>query len=501
MALLNNLEHEELVGGLRSFHLRLPLALLTTALLYLAGDMVGAWPLAWVALVPLCFACRGAGPLCALLLAGVSFLAAAVFQSFWLLDVEGVAPGLVWVLAGAMPAVPFLAIELPICRKIPWMLRPPLLVLLSAAYWALLPRDARMLIPTGGLIDSELIRLLYTRIGLASLAGIMTGFGWLCAEMFTTPRLREPKRSGWPGLVLAGVLVVAGGIDWIGSLGRSAVNANDRIRIYVVTAEDDLVGATDEVLGDASGGFVVWRQIRIKDAAEQVDWLARAGEVAQRRGVGLAMVLAGPDATTAYIFLAGPDPVLHRKWHGERGEVRGEPLVIENLFQLRIYPSLESNDHYSTRWSIEIYTTPLEPVAPAQERFWVREQRREAMIRGSRQIGIWATGGVAVDGVGEVLASDQDADSFAVLLPAGAETGEALGRPRQLFIEDILVFSGPALVGMLLLLTPVSWAKRRYLARRRTAGLSLAIEEIANEETTLTKEETEKITRSYLRKK
>ena len=107
MALLNNLEQDELTGGLRSFPMRMLPALATSVLLYFCGDMFGAWPLAWFALVPLRFACRGAGPIGALLLAGGSFGLAAFAQSYWLLDVDGANAPLVWLRAGLFPALPF----------------------------------------------------------------------------------------------------------------------------------------------------------------------------------------------------------------------------------------------------------------------------------------------------------------------------------------------------------------------------------------------------------
>src|SRR5690606_16798088 len=139
--------------------------------------MVGAWPLAWVALIPLCFACRGAGPLVALLLAAFSLLTAAFSQSFWLLDVEGVSPVSIWLAGGLLPAIPFAAIELPICRKIPWALRPLLLALLATGFWALMPREAAMLVPAGGLIGSDLLRWAWPKLGMATVAGCLAGLG------------------------------------------------------------------------------------------------------------------------------------------------------------------------------------------------------------------------------------------------------------------------------------------------------------------------------------
>ena len=499
MALLNNLEREELLGGLRSVPVRLLPALLTSALLYLSGDMAGMWALGSVALVPLCIACRGAGALGALLLATVSLLPAAVLQSFWLLDVEGVSPALIWLAGGTLPALAFFAIELPICRKIPRVLRPLVMVVLATAFWGLLPPDARALIPGGGMIESGLMKTIFAKLGLASMAGILTGLGWICAELLMSPRLREPKRSGWVGIVMALVLLVAGVADWVGSTITSTQSYQDVVRFHVVPNQRDIVRATDQALGEHDGrAIVVWGQIDVKDAAERVDWIARGGEVAQRQHVMLVMTLAGEKSTTAFLFVRRPSPSAEKTWANASSEMLSDPLVVDGNFELRVYPSLRSDSHWATPWSTEIYTTHLEPVHPAQQRFWIRELRREALIRGSRQICVWDGGGVAIDARGEVLAASEEGAPFTVQLPAADTPGQPLGYPRMLFVEKILVFSGPPLLGMLILLTPVAWAKRRYFAKRR-AAMTFAIEEIPNEETNLTKEETEKITRSYKR--
>ncbi|MCB9933523.1 MAG: hypothetical protein H6841_08890 [Planctomycetes bacterium] len=498
MALLNNLEHEELFGGLRGVPLRMLPALGTTLLLYLSGDMVGAWPLAWVALIPLCFACRGAGPVGALLLAALSLLLAAVTQSFWLLDVEGAAPLPAWLAGGLLPAIPLAAIELPICRKIPWALRPLLVAVLATGFWALLPPQAAMLVPLGGLIEGELLRLAWPKLGPSTVAGCMLGLGWLSAEMFHRPRGPLSRWPGWQGLVLAGLLLAAGGIDWWGSLTVRPSNRRDTVSFYVVTDASDPVGATADALANRTrSAIVVWRQLRVKDDAERAAWLEQAGRLASSRRITLVMVLAGPDATTAYAFAGAPHPAAQRRWLGAPGEVSGEPLVLEDSWQLRVFPSLASDSHWSTQWSTEIFTTPLEPAHPAQERFWVREQRREAVVRASRQIAVWAGGGVAVDGQGNVLARGEGR-WFAVLLPAAEEMGEALGHPRLRVLERILALAAPVLALMLLALTPISWAKRRWrLARHNTQAV--AIEEVQDDEPNLSKEETEKITRRYKR--
>jgi len=498
LALLNNLEHEELFGGLRSVPVRALPALGTSVLLYLSGDMVGAWPLAWVALIPLCFACRGAGPLAALLLAAFSLLTAAFSQSFWLLDVDGAAPLPIWLAGGLLPAIPFAAIELPICRKIPWALRPVLLALLATGFWALLPAEAALLIPLGGLVEGELLRWAWPYLGPASVAGCMAGLGWLAAEMFHKPRSPEARIPGWQGFLVAGLLLAAGGIDWFSSVAVTAPNRRDTVNFYVVTDADDPVGATHEALANRSARFVVvWRQLHVRDDVERAAWLGRAGVLAVEYRMLLVIVLAGPDAVTAYAFAGGSAPILQRRWPGGPGEAAGEPLIVDGNWQLRVYPALQSDSHWSTPWTVEVYSTGLQPVHPAQERYWIRELRREAVVRGSRQVATWAGGGIAVDGRGNALARGEGR-WFWVLLPAATEMGQALGHPRLRVLERILRFAAPVLALMLLGLTPITWAKRRWRLRRQS-NQTVAIEEVFDPETTLSKEETERITRRYKR--
>jgi hypothetical protein len=105
---------------------------------------------------------------------------------------------------------------------------------------------------------------------------------------------------------------------------------------------------------------------------------------------------------------------------------------------------------------------------------------------------VWQGGGAANDGRGRVIAESFDGMPFVAGLPATDRVGEAMGHPRQKFIERILEFSAPVLALMLLLLTPVAWGKRRWYARQRA---NIAIEEIPEEGSVLSKEETERITR------
>jgi hypothetical protein len=491
--LLTNLEREELLGGLRSLPARAPLALASAILLYLSGDMVHAWPLCWFALVPLCFACRGAGAVCALLLAAGCFFAAAVSQSFWLLDVEQASPFAIWLTAGVLPALPLAAIELPIARKIPWPLRPPILVVLAIGFWAPFPPDARMLIPCGGLIDSGLTRWLLLKLDLATLAGCMLGLGWLAAEMFATPRLAVNRRSGWTGLALAGVLALTGLVDWVSVLTAFEPKATEHVApVVVVPQGDDLVaqslGAEPE--GLATPVFV-WHAVEGDDDA-RAQWALKAGELARRRKAVVALVVRSGDSAWGYLFVTHAEPAAIKLWPGPRDE----PLTIELPVRISLFPALESDPHWATRWSLELYVSPQAPVHPAQARWWLREQRRGAMIRGSRQVAVWQGGGAAIDGRGKVVAQSTDGSVFVARLPAGEEFGEPMGHPRAQVLERILEFSAPVVVAMLILLTPIAWAKRRIRASRQAA---IAIEEVTDDTSALTKEETEKITRSYRR--
>ena len=494
MPLLNNVEYNELLGGLESLRIRAPVALGSAVLLVLAGDLAGLWPLCWVALVPLCFACRGAGAVGALLLAGGCFTLAAVAQSFWLLDVEDASPVAIWVTAGVLPAIPLAAIELPITRKIPWALRPPLLVLLAIGFWALFPPNARMLIPCGGLIDSGLVSWLLAKIDLATVAACMLGLGWLAAEMFATPRQAVERRAGLAGLGLAGLLALAGLVDFVGvAMALDSVGVGQVAPVVVVPAGDDLTAQSDRLLPErASTGVVVWRALAA-DPTERAEWASRAGELAERRQVVVALVVVSGDGTWGYLFVQQGGPTVAKLW--ATGEVP-QPVVYDGLGQISLYPALEGEPHWATRWSLELYISPREPAHTAHARWWLREQRRGALIRGSRQVVVWQGGGAAIDGRGRIIAHSLDGQAFVAQLPAADSKGEPMGHPRQKVVETILEFSAPVLVLMLALLTPVAWAKRRWWARQRAA---IGIEEIPDDTSTLSKEETEKMTRSFKR--
>ncbi|MBZ0135270.1 MAG: hypothetical protein K8I27_02715 [Planctomycetes bacterium] len=495
MALLNHREREELLGGLRGVPLRFLPALATTALLVLSGDLAGLWALSWVALVPLCFACRGAGAPGALLLSVVSLGLAGFLQSFWLLDVEGVNPALVWLWVGILPALAFAAIELPTCRSVPWPLRPLLLAALATGCWYLLPHDARFLIPFGGLIDSELVRFAYPDLGLAVMAGLFTGIAWLSAEMFYNPRQRE--RTGWPGIAMVVVLLVAVGADWLGSSVKpQPVGVKDITRIHIVPGDSDLVGRTESLAPPGDSALAIWN-LEVDNAEQQIDWVARAGEFSLRRQANLILLLHGGHDVRAYFYVGSARPVTQHVWRDGDTEalvIEGSNgALLEGVGRLRVFPGLDSPEHWASMWDLELYLAVAEPAHPAQARYWLREQRRGALVRGSRQVSVWKGRAVAIDGIGRVIASS-DGEAVTALLPAGEERGQPLGRARLTVIERILAMGAPMFMAMLLLLTPVRWAKWRYRARRQ-AGLTIAIEEVADDETTLSKEQTETITR------
>lgn len=497
MALLNNIEQEELIGGLRSVPVRLIPALATSVLLRLAGDMFGLWPLAWFALVPLCFACRGAGPIGALLLAGVSFSISTFAQSYWLLDADGVNAPVVWLMAVVFSTLPLAAIELPICRKIPWPLRPFLLALLATGFYALLPTDGQMLIPLGGLIDSDIVRLVYPQLGLATVAGVFTALTWSTAEMFVTPRLAMPARRSWPGIAFACVLVLVAAIDWAGvKFSGDGIRTMDFVRVTAVTGGDDPYDASLQLLPPgAPENIVVWHAIPAPDSVTRNHWQARAGRLAEERQAIVVMLLHDEHADYGYVFLRERVPARRKVW---TAEIRGEALELQGLDILTFYSTLEPDTHWSTQWSIEVHVAPVKPLNSAQLAYWMREQRRGAVVRGARLICVWEGGGAAIDGYGKIIEYRDDGTPFQTILAASESRGQPLGHARLQVIEKILALSAPVLAAMLVLLTPIAWAKRRYYLRRNNPA-SIAIEEVFDDASTLSREETDRITRSFRR--
>lgn len=470
-------------------------ALLTTVLLFLSGDMVGLWALSWIALVPLCFACRGAGGPAAFLLAAAAFLPAAVLQSFWLMDVDGTNPLVVWLVTGLVPPLAFFAIELPITKSVPWLLRPLLLAALLVGLWHLLPGDAEFLIPFGGLIDSELVRFTYPMVGLSLMAGLFTGLAWLAAEMFHNPRQRG--RTGWTGIAAALVLAAACGADWVGaSVKPHPVGVQHVTGVFVVAGNEPLPKAGDSPeLGDA---LVVWT-IEADDEEFTNNTVSNAANFAEERNVNMVLMVHHGGEHLGYFFARTSQPAVAHTWQSQEQEplsIEGtRKPVLDSVGVLRICPGLNSPEHWAGRIDLELYLSVEDPAHPAQLGYWLREQRREALIRGSRQVSTWNGGAVVIDGAGRIIART-DGEPVLSQLPAQKLSGQSLGRARLTVVEKILAMSTPVILVMLLLLTPVRWAKIRYRANRE-ASSTVAIEEITDGETTLSKEQTETITRRF----
>lgn len=487
MPLINNVEREQLFGGLRALPARAFPALATAALLFASGDMLQVWPLAWLALVPLCFACRGAGVVGAFLLALLVFAAAAITQGYWLVDAQGANAPLALGAAAVLPALAFAAIELPSARRCPWFLRPLFLGAMAAGFWALVPADGRMLVPLGGLIDSEVVRVLYPKVGLPLMAGCFTAVAWLAAEMWR--RGRDNFKVGWPGLALVGVLACVAVADWLGT-SVSHMPESDNIRTVFVAQGDSAAGATEALPIGQRGTVVIWPAQSGNAAALVV----QAGEIAERKQLILVLVVFEPGRVSAWVFAYARSPNATKHWQA----ADGEPLHIEGAGSLRVYPSLLSNEHWATPWDIEVYVTDEKPVHAAQARWWLREQRRGALIRGSRQVCVWPGGAAAIDGRGHVVAADFENAPFSARLYSSDSMGQSMGKARLTVVEVILRFASPVLALMLLLLTPITFAKARRRARFVSAA-SIAIEEVQDDETHLSADQRDKITRSFRR--
>jgi hypothetical protein len=487
LPLINNVEREQLFGGLRALPARAFPALATAALLFACGDMLQVWPLAWVALIPVCFACRGAGVAGAFLLSLSVFGAAAITQGYWLFDVDGVNAPLALGAAAVLPALAFAAIELPSARRCPWFLRPLLVGAMAAGFWALLPLDARMLVPLGGLIDSEVVRVLYPKVGLPLMAGCFTAIAWLAAEMWR--RGRDNFKVGWPGIALVGLLGCVAAADWLGT-SVSHMPESDNVRTVFVAQGDSAANATETLPPGHRGTVVIWPA----QSGNAGALVAQAGEIAERKHLVLVLVVFEPGSVNAWVFAYDRMPKATKRWQG----ADGEPLHIDGAGSLRVYPSLASNEHWSTPWDIEVYVTDETPVARAQARWWLREQRREALIRGSRQVCVWPGGAAAIDGRGHVVAADFENAPFSARLYSADSIGQAMGKARLTVVEVILRFASPVLALMLLLLTPITFAKARRRARR-SAAASIAIEEVQDDETHLSADQRDKITRSFRR--
>ncbi|MBE7490356.1 MAG: hypothetical protein HS108_01125 [Planctomycetes bacterium] len=471
--LLTPLEHEELLGGLRTLAPRLAVGGVTTLLLYLCGDMVGWWPLCWLALVPLSLACRGAGPVAALLVALPVLGAANVAQTLWLLDGPE-SPWPLWLAATLLPALAYATVELPFCTtRLPWTLRPAILGLALVGALALIPPAGGMLVPLGGLIDSELARPAYAKLGLAAVAGVFAALAWLAAEL-----CRVPGRKPWAGAALVAALAVLAGVDVLGA--RDAAGryyAGDPQRIVVVPAGPDMDRATRDMLGpDARGALVLWGVTRAADDAAQAEVLARAGEVSDSLQCALALVIAQDTHSTGYLFLRSRVPQAQRRWQGAPGELDGDPLVVDGPGVLTLHPALIPPQAGTAHHDVQLCTTARRPLHPAEAAWWLREQRRGALVRHARQACVWDGGGAIITWDGHVLARSGGEPIDALVTPA-ERLGEAMGKPRLMVAEKILRFAAPTLALTLAVLSVVAWAKRRWRARRE-APADIAIEEV-----------------------
>lgn len=476
--LINDLEREELLGGLRSLPLRLCAGAVTGLLLYLSGDAVGYWPLCWFAFLPLAFACRGAGAPGAFLVALAVLSATTAAQTLWLLDGPQ-SPLWLWIAAGAFPAIAIATTELPFAvTRLPWPVRPLIVGVGAVGWYALLPPEAGMMLPLGGLIDSEFTRFAYPKLGLATFAGIFVAMAWLAAELYTRKSEGDRLLSGWPGMLAAGLLVLAGVIDGLGvQLAAKPVTADSVARVAVVPDQPNMDAVTQKLLGPRSrGGIVLWG-VRVAENQQAEDAVVEsAGRLAQQRQCTIAVVVARPEFSTGYIFANDAAPKFTRRWQGKPGEVDGEPLLVDGQGVLSLQPGLIPPQGFSTNYDLQLCTTAQKPVHAAQENCWLREQRRGALIRGGRQLCVWPGGGAIIDTQGRLVARSRG-EPVAGGLPMTLELGEAMGKPRMTVAEKILRFTAPTMTVTLIVLTIVAWAKRRYRARQQQRA-EIAIEEV-----------------------
>lgn len=476
--LLNELEHEELFSGMRSLAVRLCAGAVTGVLLYLSGDMVGWWPLCWFAFVPLAFACRGAGAPAALMVAFPVLTAASAAQSLYLLDEPG-SPWSLWLAAGLLPGLALFTVELPFCvTRLPWLLRPAIFAVAIIGYYALLPAHAGMLLPLGGLIDSEITRFAYAKLGLATFAGVFGGLAWLAAEMYTRKGQGDRALHGWPGMLVAGLLVLGGTIDGLGvKLAAKLDPAGDLITVYVVPAQPNMDAVSSTHIGRrGKGGIWLWGVLEAADQQQANALLATAGGFADKHQCVVALVIAQPQASEGFIFLRTPTPALSKKWTGAPGELQGEPLLMEGAGNLTLHPQLTPPEVGTAHHDLQFCTTARKPVHAAEAAYWLREQRRGALFRHARQLCVWPGGGAILDHNGHIVAQSHGEPVHAQLSPA-PELGEAMGKPRLMVVEKILRFTAPTLTGMLVVLSIVAWAKRRW-RQRQAQNSEIAIEEV-----------------------
>lgn len=470
--LMNDQERAELVGGLRTLHWRLPLATLCAALLVLSGDMVGRWPLCWVALLPLALACRGAGAPGAFLLGFPVLLLANVAQSLWLLDGPD-NPLALWVAAALFPSMALFTVELPfVATRLPWLVRPFIFGFLLIGAYTTLPLEGRLLLPFGGMIDSELTRAAYAKLGPATFAGLLGTLAWLVAELFWRPR----ARLAGAGAAVA-LLLVAGADGLMAARQPSPLPGPEGVRVVLVPGRHGLEELTAQQFGpDDRGGIVVWGVQRAETESDRQGLLLAAGRVSLRHRCIVALVIAQSDHTGAWFFVNSGTPVSHRQWPGTPGRVDGPPLRMEGPGTLWLHPALSPSLDSTSERDLQICTTAATPLHPAQAAYWLREQRRIALIRKTRQICAWEGGGAILDHDGRVVAQTRGPPVVGSLNIAPG-LGEAMAKPRLTVLEDILRFTGPTFTLTFALLTVVSWAKRRW-RKRRQAAQEIAIEEV-----------------------
>lgn len=486
---LSGREREELLGGLRELPLRAFVALLSAVLLFLSGDNVGLWPLCWVAFVPLCFACRGAGPVAALLLAVPTLAIASVLNTLWLLD-STESPTLPWLLAG-VPALAFVAAELPIGRILPRLLRALIAGALFTGFYAMLPAGTEYLVPLGQLIDSEIVRLAYPKLGLATVAGIFVALGWVCAEWFGAAPGDPKLRPRWPGLVMACVLALLAGIDWLG-VARARHQTQEVVNVWVIPNAADAERGTLEAMGETGmRGVALWGVLENPDDATLRAHLWAAGRLAQHRELTLAVMVAWPDRTEAWLYIKSAEAAAHHVWPD--GE--GPPLVFEGTGILTVVAGRTAPENWSLRNDLQLLATTEQPNHEAELNWWLREQRRSALIRGTRRLLVWKGGGAAIGADGRLNALSRDGKPVGGQLEGAERHGEPLGRERLRVWEKILGFSAPVLLLMLVVVSGVRWAKLRW----RNRDTVMAIEEVDDGETTLTAAQKDTITR--IRKK
>ncbi|MBK8207876.1 MAG: hypothetical protein IPK87_13960 [Planctomycetes bacterium] len=474
---------------MRELPLRAFVALLTAVLLFLSGDNVGLWPLCWVAFVPLCFACRGAGPVAALLLAVPTLAVASVLNTLWLLDATE-SPALPWLLAG-VPALAFVAAELPIGRILPRLLRALIAGALFTGFYAMLPAGTEYLVPLGQLIDSEIVRLVYPKLGLATVAGILVFLGWMCAEWFGAAPGDVKLRARWPGLLMAGVLALLAGIDWLG-VTRADHQTQQLVNVWVIPNAADAERGTLEAMGESGmRGVALWGVLENPDDATLRAHLWAAGRLAQQRELTLAVMVAWPDRTEAWLYIKSAEAAAHHVWPG--GE--GHPLVFEGAGILTVIAGRNAPENWSLRNDLQLLATTEQPNHEAELNWWLREQRRSALIRGTRRLLVWKGGGAAIGADGRLNAISREGKPVGGQLEGGERHGEPLGRERLRVWEKILGFSAPVLLLMLVVVSGVRWAKLRW----RNRDTVMAIEEVDDGETTLTAAQKDTITR--IRKK